>query len=85
MKKHGPIRRFFTGEAEHVQTDLKTARFYLSEENKYRAQTRYDTKGVTPLHLLLSAALLIAAAAVILYAAPKLVDLLDAFLSTVES
>lgn len=85
VKKHGPIRRFFTGEAEHVQTDLKTARFYLSEENKYRAQTRYDTKGVTPLHLLLSAALLIAAAAVILYAAPKLVDLLDAFLSTVES
>ena len=85
VKKHGPIRRFFTGEAEHVQTDLTTARFYLTEEMKYRAQTRYDTKGVTPLHLLLSVALLIAAAAVALYAAPRLISLLDSFLTSIES
>ena len=84
-KKHGPIRRFFTGEAEHVQTDLTTARFYLTEEMKYRAQTRYDTKGITPLHLLLSVALLIAAAAVALYAAPRLISLLDSFLTSIES
>lgn len=85
VKKNGPIRRFFTSEAEVVQTDLKTARFYLSEEMKYRAQTRYDTKGISPLHLLISAALLIATAAIVLYAAPKLVDLLDAFLSSLEA
>ena len=52
---------------------------------KYRAQTRYDTKGVTPLHLLLSVALLIAAAAVALYAAPRLIGLLDSFLTSIES
>ena len=84
-KKCSFLRRFFTGEAEHVQTDLTTARFYLTEEMKYRAQTRYDTKGVTPLHLLLSVALLIAAAAVALYAAPRLIGLLDSFLTSIES
>ena len=84
-KKYGFIRRFFTGEREGVQTDLKTARFYLPEEVKYRAETRYNVKNVTPLDLLLSVVILIAAGFVAIYAAPKLVDLLGGFLSSFSS
>lgn len=84
-KKCGFIRRFFTGEREIVQTDLKTARFYLPEEMKYRAETRYNVKNVTPLDLILSVAILIAAGFVAIYAAPKLVDLLGGFLSSFSS
>ena len=84
-KKCSFIRRFFTGEREIVQTDLKTARFYLPEETKYRAETRYNVKNVTPLDLLLSVAILIAAGFVVIYAAPKLVGFLGAFLSSFSS
>ena len=84
-KKCSFIRRFFTGEREIVQTDLKTARFYLPEEMKYRAETRYNVKNVTPLDLILSVAILIAAGFVAIYAAPKLVDLLGGFLSSFSS
>ena len=84
-KKCGFIRRFFTGEREIVQTDLKTARFYLPEEMKYRAETRYNVKNVTPLDLILSVAILIAAGFVAIYAAQKLVDLLGGFLSSFSS
>ena len=84
-KKCSFIRRFFTGEREIVQTDLKTARFYLPEETKYRADTRYNVKNVTPLDLLLSIIILIAAGFVAIYAAPKLVGFLGAFLSSFSS
>lgn len=84
VKKHGFIRRFFTTQSESVKTDLKTARFYLTEEMKYRAETRYNVKNVTPLDLLLSIVLLIAAGAVAVYAVPQLVNLLDGFLSAIE-
>ena len=84
-KKCGFIRRFFNGEREIVQTDLKTARFYLPEEMKYRAETRYNVKNVTPLDLLLSIIILIAAGFVVIYAAPKLVGFLGAFLSSFSS
>ena len=84
-KKCSFARRFFTGEREGVQTDLKTARFYLPEEVKYRAETRYNVKNVTPLDLLLSVVILLAAGFVAIYAAPKLVDLLGGFLSSFAS
>lgn len=84
-KKCSFLRRFFTGEREVVLTDLKTARFYLPEEMKYRAETRYNVKNVTPLDLLLSVIILIAAGFVAIYAAPKLVDLLGGFLSSFSS
>ena len=84
-KKCSFLRRFFTGEREVVLTDLKTARFYLPEEMKYRAETRYNVKNVTPLDLLLSVIILIAAGFVAVYAAPKLVDLLGGFLSSLSS
>lgn len=84
-KKCGFISRFFTGKQEIVQTDFKTARFYLPEEMKYRAETRYNVKNVTPLDLLLSVVILIAAGFVAIYAAPKLMDLLGGFLSSFSS
>lgn len=84
-KKCSFARRFFTGEGEIVQTDFKTARFYLPEEMKYRAETRYNVKNVTPLDLLLSVIILIAAGFVAIYAAPKLVEFLGGFLSSFSS
>ena len=48
-------------------------------------ETRYNVKNVTPLDLLLSVIILIAAGFVAIYAAPKLVDLLGGFLSSFSS
>ena len=49
------------------------------------AETRYNVKNVTPLDLLLSVIILIAAGFVAIYAAPKLVEFLGGFLSSFSS
>jgi len=70
-------RRIFSmAEAEErVSVDFESARFYLPEETRYRAQIRYDTRGVNLPMLIMGIAVLILAGA----AATRIPELLSAF------
>ena len=60
--------------------DFSTARFYIPEELKYRAEARYDTKGNGPFQLILTIIFSVVAAVLIVKLLPFLLSLVDAIL-----
>jgi hypothetical protein len=57
--------------------DLLTARFYIPEEDKYRAEFRYTNKGATVSHLILTAVVCIVCAILLLKGLPMLLGFAD--------
>lgn len=76
------LRKLFSVEGEEkVVTDFRRARFYLPEELRIAAETRYDDKGTSVPSLLVSLVLIAAVAAAALYLLPELLTMLDNFLT----
>ena len=62
---------------ETVVTDLKRARFYMPDEQRYVAEVRYAAKGADLIGLILSAALLLALGFIVRWALPQVMQFLD--------
>lgn len=62
---------------EEYQFDFKTAHFYIPEEQKYRADVRFEKKGIGWLVVLLTAVCAIVAASLLCTFLPDIVRLLD--------
>ena len=76
------FRRIFSLEAEEkILTDFDTARFYIPEDLRIRAELRYSEKGSTLPSLILSLLLLLAGGFAVLYLLPELFSLTDSLLT----
>lgn len=79
------MRKLFSIEAEEkVVTDFSRARFYIPEDLRCTAETRYDLRGTSVPSLLLSLLLLLGIALAALYLLPELLTMLDNFLSMIR-
>jgi hypothetical protein len=76
------LRRIFSLDAEEkILTDFDTARFYIPEDLRIRAEFRYSEKGSTLPSLILSLLLLLAGGFAVLYLLPELFSLTDSLLT----
>lgn len=64
-------------------TDLSRARFYIPEETRIRAELRYAERGGSIRLLIASLVLIVLCAVAALHVIPSLIELLDAFLSSI--
>ncbi len=79
------LRKILSREPELPgKIDFTTARFYLPEENKFRAEGRYDAKGQTLPRLILALALIAAVCAGTVFIVPELMQMLDNFLTIIR-
>ncbi len=69
----------------HEIIDFETARFYIPEELKYRAEVRYARRGTNVVSLIVTVIILAVAAFGVLYLVPEMVQLLDNFIGTFVS
>lgn len=88
LKENGALRKYIKFADEDVgddnTRDFGTSKLYMPEEQKYAAIVRYEQKGHIPLFMLiLSLALLAAAALGVTFAAPKILKVLDNFLTSI--
>lgn len=61
--------------------DFLSARFYIPEETKYRAELRFESKGSSPLHVILIAVICVAAGAAVFRVLPSLLGLADGLIT----
>ncbi len=64
----------------HDIIDFETARFYIPEELKYRAEVRYSRRGTNIISLIVTIIILAAAAFGVLFLVPELLQLLDNYI-----
>lgn len=69
----------------HEIIDFETARFYIPEELKYRAEVRYARRGTNVVSLIVTIIILAVAAFGVLYLVPEMLQLLDNFIGTFVS
>ena len=69
---------------ERFSYDFEKAKLYMPEEEKYKAAVRYEQKnGLSPFLLVLSLVILAAVALGATFAAPKILKVLDNFLTSI--
>ena len=61
--------------------DFLSARFYIPEETKYRAEFRFQNEGASPLHVILIAVICIAAGVAVFRVLPSLLGLADGLIT----
>ena len=80
------LRRLFSMDEEPRRAlDLTRARFYIPEEDRIRAELKYEIKGTTLGGLAVSIVLVIAIGFAALYILPELFQFLDNFLTSIRS
>ena len=80
------LRRLFSMDEEPRRAlDLTRARFYIPEEDRIRAELKYEIKGTTLGGLAASIVLVIAIGFAALYILPELFQFLDNFLTSIRS
>lgn len=67
-----------------LRIDLETARFYIPEEGRYRAEVRYDKKGTDWLGFVIAVLVFAALAALVNYVLPELLAMLDNLITDVK-
>ncbi len=67
---------------KHENIDFLTARFYIPEELKYRAEVRYASRGTDFFTLIIGVVICAAAAFAAVIVIPDLIQLIDNFLGT---
>lgn len=83
-KKRPKIVEFLFPSSEKFSCDFETAKFYMPEEEKYKAAVRYDQRSRLSPVLLVSVLIVLAAVALgITFAAPKILKLLDNFITSI--
>lgn len=65
---------------EEKKRPTESARFYIPEELKYRAELRYETKGSGPVQLIFTVVLTFAIAILLIKVIPMLLSFVDAIL-----
>lgn len=73
------------GEPTLTDKELSSARFYIPDELRYKAEVRFDRKGSGKLTLILTIAATIVAAALICRFLPQIIGLADVILGIFES
>lgn len=73
------------GSREKKNIDFMTARFYIPEDVKYRAEVRYASRGTDLFSLFLCVFIFAAAAFAALYLIPDLIQLIDNFISEMKT
>ncbi|MBE6588304.1 MAG: hypothetical protein E7647_07830 [Ruminococcaceae bacterium] len=79
------IYRFFRGEDLPNKYDFKKAEFYLPDDARPTAETRFETKGSPYLTALLFSILFLLCAVGISFCLPKLLELVDAMISAYKN
>ncbi len=69
---------------KHEVIDFSTAKFYIPEELKYRAEVRYASRGTDVVTFFIGVVVLAAAAFAALFVVPELIQLLDNFIGTLR-
>ena len=70
---------------KHDAIDFTTARFYIPEELKYKADVRYASRGTNIITFVIGVAALIAAAFAAIYFIPDLIQLIDNFITQMKT
>lgn len=70
---------------KHDVIDFSTARFYIPEELKYKADVRYANRGTNLFTFVLGVVALIAAAFAAIYFIPDLIQLIDNFITQMHT
>ena len=87
LRKNGSLRKYIKvadEEAEERDADFSSVKLYIPEELKYKAIVRYEQKSRIPLVLLVASLLVLAAVAFgVTLAAPKILRVLDNFLTSI--
>ncbi len=79
------LRKIFSRDPElPAKLDFATARFYLPEANKFRAEERYNAKGQTLPRLILALGLIALVCAGAVFVIPELMQMLDNFITIVR-
>lgn len=64
--------------------ELSSARFYIPEEQRYRAETRYRRKGTDGVSLIFALILLALCAALVIFLTPELLTMLDNLITQIK-
>ncbi len=70
---------------KHDVIDFTTARFYIPEELKYKAEVRYASRGTDLITFVIAVVVLIAAALAAIYFIPDLIQLIDNLITQINT
>lgn len=79
------ISQGIKGRGQSEKIDFETAKFYISEEMKIRAELRYSQKGTDLVALIIGILVFAIAAAAAIWVVPKILTMLDDFITMITS
>lgn len=79
------ISQGIKGRGQSEKIDFETAKFYIPEEMKIRAELRYSQKGTDLVALIIGILVFAIAAAAAIWVVPKILTMLDDFITMITS
>lgn len=79
------ISKGIKGRGQSEKIDFETAKFYIPEEMKIRAELRYSQKGTDLVALIIGILVFAIAAAAAIWVVPKILTMLDDFITMITS